>query len=373
MRTSVERDALAKALSTIGRVVPGKPVAEVMGHVLIQATQDAIAVTGADMEIRMSATVPAEVAAVGTITLPAAALTEYANRLPAGSRLSIELVEGGQRVALKSGRSRATMVTLNPDVFPILAVPDAEYGFEIEGQTLAWLLSSVDFAVRDDLGRPFLAGVFLHVACLPDGPVLRTAGSDGLRTGRARAPCPRGADGLPEIIIPKRAAAEIKKLAAAAGQGEVVVALSRNEIQVSTTNVTLVSKLIDAVYPDLDRLIPREYDKVALADAAELTAALSRAAIATDETYRSSRLSFTAGTLEIVARNTVTGDVSETVDIEYAGPDFVVGFNNKLARDVLGALASDTVQISCGRPGSPTLWTSPADPAREYVLMPLMV
>ena len=91
--------------------------------------------------------------------------------------------------------------------------------------------------------------------------LLRAVATDGHRLARVETPAPAGASGMPGVIVPRKAVAEIQKLLEGA-DGEVEVQLSATKIKVSIGDVVLTSKLIDGTFPDYERVIPRGNDKV---------------------------------------------------------------------------------------------------------------
>ena len=76
---------------------------------------------------------------------------------------------------------------------------------------------------------------------------------------------------------------------------------------------TLTTKLVDGKFPDYDRVIPKDGDKVVLADKQELRQALSRTAILSNEKFRGIRVSISTGQLQLSANNPEQEEAEETV------------------------------------------------------------
>ena len=66
---------------------------------------------------------------------------------------------------------------------------------------------------------------------------------------------------MPGVIIPRKTVAELRKLLDEES-GEVEVALSDTRIQFRVGPILLTSKLIDGTFPEYERVIPRDNDKV---------------------------------------------------------------------------------------------------------------
>ena len=66
---------------------------------------------------------------------------------------------------------------------------------------------------------------------------------------------------MPGVIIPRKTVAELRKLLDEES-GDVEVGLSDTRIQFKVGTITLTSKLIDGTFPEYERVIPRDNDKV---------------------------------------------------------------------------------------------------------------
>ncbi len=114
-------------------------------------------------------------------------------------------------MTVKAGRSRFQLPTLPRDDFPVIVEGDLPTSFEIPAKTLAELIDRTRFAISTEETRYYLNGIFLHVS-EEDKPVLKAAATDGHRLARFTIPRPDGAEGMPDVIVPRKAVAELRKL-----------------------------------------------------------------------------------------------------------------------------------------------------------------
>src|SRR5258708_25773426 len=91
--------------------------------------------------------------------------------------------------------------------------------------------------------------------------MLRAVATDGHRLARMEIPLPEGAAGMPGVIVPRKTVTELRKLIDELDQ-DVAVALSDTKIRFTFGNAVLTSKLIDGTFPDYDRVIPANNDKI---------------------------------------------------------------------------------------------------------------
>ena len=97
-------------------------------------------------------------------------------------------------------------------------------------------------------------------------------------------------------------------------------------------------------FPDYRRVLPKEGDKVVIADKG-LKQAFSLASILSNEKFKGVRLNFSDSELVITANNPEQEEAEEVVDVQYGGESLEIGFNVAYLIDVLNAVNSDSVKF----------------------------
>src|SRR3546814_18896391 len=87
----------------------------------------------------------------------------------------------------------------------------------------------------------------------------KAAATDGHRLARVTVPRPDGAEGMPDIIVPRKCIGELRKLLDEV-DGSVLVDLSATKIRFGLGSAILTSQLIDGPFPDYSRVIPTDHD-----------------------------------------------------------------------------------------------------------------
>src|SRR5690606_653514 len=164
------------------------------------------------------------------------------------------------KMLVQAGRARFNLQTLPRDDFPIIAEGQLPTSFELPAAALVQIIDKTRFAISTEETRYYLNGIFLHVAEDP-APVLKAAATDGHRLARVTVTRPDGAEGMPDIIVPRKCIAELRKLLDEV-DGSVRIDLSPTKIRFDLGNAVLTSKLIDGTFPDYSRVIPTGNDKL---------------------------------------------------------------------------------------------------------------
>jgi DNA polymerase III subunit beta len=119
VKLSCAQEALADALATVGRVVPGKTTLPVLSNVLLEAdAAGALRLTAANLELTVSRRIRGAVQSEGRTTVPARLLADYVALLDRGKQVSIELTPSGSKLHLACERFEANIATLPAEDFP---------------------------------------------------------------------------------------------------------------------------------------------------------------------------------------------------------------------------------------------------------------
>ncbi|NTZ43045.1 DNA polymerase III subunit beta [Altererythrobacter sp. SALINAS58] len=374
MKATIERATLLRCLSHVQSVVERRNTIPILSNVLIDAGEGALKVMATDLDLQVVENMAAaSVDAPGAITVSAHLLFDIARKLPEGSQVSLEAAEN--RMTVKAGRSRFSLPTLPRDDFPVIVEGDLPTSFELPAKVLAELIDRTRFAISTEETRYYLNGIFLHVS-EEDRPVLKAAATDGHRLARFTLPRPDGAEGMPDVIVPRKAVAELRKLLEEALDGNVQIDLSASKIRFTMGGeggVVLTSKLIDGTFPDYSRVIPTGNDKLLKLDPKSFYEGVDRVATIATEKTRAVKMGLEADKVVLSVTSPDNGTAAEEVPAQYASEAFEIGFNANYLKDILGQIDSDTVELHLADAGAPTLIRQDDKSAALYVLMPMRV
>jgi DNA polymerase-3 subunit beta len=375
MKATIERAKLLRCLSHVQSVVERRNTIPILSNVLIEASADGLVkIMATDLDLQVVEGLDAvSVEAAGAITVSAHLLFDIARKLPEGSQVSFETADN--RMTVKAGRSRFQLPTLPRDDFPVIVEGDLPTSFEIPAKTLAELIDRTRFAISTEETRYYLNGIFLHVSD-EDKPVLRAAATDGHRLARFTLPRPAGAEGMPDVIVPRKAVGELRKLLDESLDGNVEVDLSASKIRFTLGGeggVVLTSKLIDGTFPDYSRVIPTGNDKLLKVDPKSFYEGVDRVATIATERTRAVKMALDADKVTLSVTSPDNGTAAEEVPAQYSSEAFEIGFNANYLKDILGQIEGDTVELHLADPGAPTLIRQDGNSQALYVLMPMRV
>ncbi|HXV73446.1 MAG TPA: DNA polymerase III subunit beta, partial [Sphingomonadales bacterium] len=253
MQLTIERGDFLKTLGHVQSVVERRNTIPILSNVLIEADNDQAALTATDLDLSIVEKTPASVNKGGAITVPAHTMFEIVRKLPEGAKIALGLSDDN-RLEIKASRSRFVLAGLPKDDFPVMSGTEMPHAFTLGAKDLKKLIDKTRFAISTEETRYYLNGIYLHVI-EEKRDMLRAVSTDGHRMARVEIPAPKGAKGMPGVIVPRKAVGELRKLVEEF-DGEVEVALSDTRVRFSFNSTTLTTKLIDGTFPDYKRVIP---------------------------------------------------------------------------------------------------------------------
>ncbi len=368
MKLVVERATLLKALGHVQSVVERRNTIPILSNVLLSAEGDVLKLMATDLDLQIVEEAPATVEMAGATTVSAHTLFDIVRKIPDGAQVTLDAT--GQKMAVTAGRARFQLQTLPREDFPVIGESDLPVRFALPAETLVTLIDKTRFAISTEETRYYLNGIFFHA---PAGAgTLRAVATDGHRLARVEIPLPEGAEGMPDIILPRKCVAEIRKLLDER-DGDVEIALSAAKIRFRIGAAILTSKLIDGTFPDYSRVIPSGNDKLLKIDPATLAEGVDRVTAIASEKTRAVKLSLDRDRVTLSVTSPENGTASEDVPAEYAAEGFDVGFNSRYLLDILGQVEGDLVEVHMADASAPTLIRENDASAALYVLMPMRV
>jgi len=370
MKATIERATLLKGLSHVQSVVERRNTIPILSNVLIEATAEgSLKLMATDLDLQINESVPAAVDTPGATTVSAHTLFDIARKLPEGSQVQLAAADG--KMTIVAGRARFQLGTLPRDDFPVIAEGELPVQFELPAETLKQIIDKTRFAISTEETRYYLNGIFWHVA--DDGqPVLKAAATDGHRLARVTLPRPDGAEGMPDIIIPRKCVAELRKLLDEI-DGSVGVSLSSSKIRFDMGQALLTSKLIDGTFPDYSRVIPTGNDKILKIDPRSFEEGVDRVSTIATEKTRAVKMTLDRDKITLSVTSPENGTAAEEVPGDYAAQGFDIGFNSRYLLDILGQIEGDTVEVHLADASAPTLIRENDKSPALYVLMPMRV
>ena len=218
----------------------------ILNTVLITAKNNQVNFSTTNLELGINYYLNTPVENEGKAAIPSKIITDFVSNI---KDEKIEISLKNNALSIQSDNFKTKLMCFDPKDFPLIPKLKKEPLIVLSARVLKNSLSSVFDSVSLSQTRPELGGVFIN---LNKGRVY-FASTDSFRLAEKiiSAPCPKNIS----VIIPRNAAAELVRILSDY-EKDVSVNIEENQIQFSSDDFDIVSRLIDGRYPDYQKVIP---------------------------------------------------------------------------------------------------------------------
>lgn len=378
MHFTIQKTLFANALSRAAAIAVTRCSMPILACVLIKVDDTGCRIIATDLEISFETyiehTGDAELDSLQTLTLclPAKLLADVVKAVPV-SDVCLELEDN--QVAISGGTASFTLAPVEPDEFPDLLEVKGEQ-FDLTASSLVDILGNVVYCQSKNADRHNLCGCFLKIEPnYEDELFLTAAATDGHRMAMSSIPLPGDPRPVPAdlakgVIISTKGVAEICKTK---GSTPVVLSIAGNNLCIATDAEKLYIRLIDARFPDVDRIIPKNHPHKIEIKREALIDALQRVKIITSKENPGVNFNTTAESLHLRTTRRSAGCSAEdrvTASVSAKTIRFAAQANYLL--QALEHLPANFVEINCTDDGmAPLLITQLGTDDPLAVIMPM--
>ncbi len=338
----------------------------VLGNLLLTAEEgtEILLATGTNLETEICSRITGiAIEQGGSVAVPARKLAEIVRLLPDQTPIRCEL--SGDRMIIKSCRSRFTLATIPACEFPDFERPEPQTSATIPSAWLQTALGRVRFAAGINDVRFYLNSVALQL----DSGVLRTLASDGHRFALSELPIESDVQSN-LILIPVKSADELTKLLRG-NKGNAELSINSRSAFFELPAARFGTKLIDGRYPDYRQILPRENPLSFSVGVAELREAMRRALVLADEKFSGIQIEVCGESLSLKSSNCSGEKAMEEVAIaNRSGEPRILGFNGRYLIDALGIAESEDINVEISSLGA-ALLTEPGNDRWSTIIMPM--
>ena len=370
MEFTVKKFDLLQELTLIQGVVERKTTIPILANVLVRAEGGELRIAATDLEIGLKSVCVSKTTVPGVVTLPAKRLYEIVKALP-DKEIKFKRGEANW-VTVTCGSSRFRIAGLPQEDFPALAEPKGLLA-KVPANVLAKLITRTIFAISTEDSKFTLSGALL---LLKPGSITMVA-TDGHRLAHIEK-----SEALEEVteeikvIVPKKAMGELLRMVSETADTD-TIGFSRddNHLFFDMGKRLLVTRMLTGQFPNYEAVLPRSNDRIFTVNRDEITAAIRRVAILSDERSKTVKLALTSGSIEITASHSDLGEAHETLEVEYQKEDLQVGFNYQYLLDFLATADEPDVnfEFKDSESAAQLRTQPPSEYNYRYVVMPMRI
>jgi DNA polymerase-3 subunit beta len=248
MKLQVTQENLNRALNSVSKVANTRGTLPILANVLIKTSKNRLSLAATNLDIAITHYIGAKVSEEGSITVPARLMQDFVNSLPEGI---IELDLQDTKLHVNTDQYKSVVNGIVADDFPVMPAMTDGVSWKIAGGKFKKALQQVVFAASNDETRPALTGVLLET----NNGKLAMAATDSYRLAEKIL----GSESKDiELLIPASAMQDLLRVVGDS-EDEVSVKHDDQQVQFKVGDVELVTRQVDAKYPEYHRLIPKDF------------------------------------------------------------------------------------------------------------------
>ena len=371
MEFTIDRDIFLKSLSRANGIIEKKTTLPILSNILIEAKESKIKITATDLDIIYFEEVDAQaIIKEGSTTTSASILYDILRKLQASSKVDLTLLNTN-KLKLVSGNSKFNLLCMPSTNFPLSEETSNEENFEILPKKLLKLLNKTKISISSDETRHYLNGIYLHKTISGDKAYLCGVATDSHRLSSSSVEIDKAIN-IEAIILPKKTIFQLIFLLEENNK-PIKISINKSKITFHMDCGVLTSKVIDGRFPDYDKVIPKNNDKVLEVKLNEFKNSIERVTSVSTDRKEGLKMLISSDVVQLSVNNPNSGDGTENVNAKFNSNDLSISFNSRYLTDIASQIENETIVIYLKDPGSPVLIRDTLDKNSFHVVMPMKI
>lgn len=352
MDVTLSRPDLYEELQLIQGVLERRATIPILSNILLTAQGDQLKLAATDLDVTLFTSCSATVRQEGRATIHGKVFFDLVRSLPQET-LDVTLTDG--RIEVRSGTFHSHIASLDPTDFPTLPeIPEGQ-GFAVPLPILHRLIDSTIYAVSSEEGHFQYNAAMLLLA----EQNVTMVGTDGHRLAYAQLPCSGGTPPFPQQLLPRKVLHQLRRIDHEGASA--YIARGESHIAFRLGDRVLLSRALEARFPQYERLLTRDHPYRARLQRDEFVAALRRVVILTSEKTHGVELRLDEDSLSLASVGFDLGGAQEVVNCQFHGPTIRLLVNGQYLLDFATAVTAAEIELNLRDDEAPLL-LAPVDP-----------
>ena len=371
MEFTIDRDSFLKSLSHANGIIEKKTTLPILSNILIEAKNSKIKITATDLDIiYFEEIVPQKISKEGSTTTSSNILYDILRKLQPGTKVEFSLMNTN-KLKLISGNSKFNLLCMPADNFPLSEEDNDQNSFQISSEKLLKLLNKTKISISNDETRHYLNGIYLHKATLENKPFLCSVATDSHRLSLCSIELNENIN-MESIILPKKT---IFQLISLLEQNNKTIKISNNKsrIKFELGSGILISKVIDGRFPDYNKVIPKDNNKILEIKLNEFKNSIDRVTTVSADRKEGLKISISKEAVQLSVNSVNSGEGVENINAKFNSDNLTISFNSRYLTDITSQIENETIIINLKDAGSPVLINDFSDKNSFHVVMPMKI
>ena len=371
MEFSINRDTFLKALGNTNGIIERKTTLPILSNILIEAKESKIKITTTDLDIIYFEKVePMEIKQEGSTTTSANILYDILRKLESNAKVELNLLTEN-KLKLISGNSKFNLLCMPADNFPLSEENISQENFEISSQKLLKLLNKTKISISNDETRHYLNGIYLHKTKFENKTFLCGVATDSHRLSSSSIEIEANVN-IESIILPKKTIFQLISLLEQSNK-PIKMSNSKSKIKFEMDAGVLISKVIDGRFPDYNKVIPKDNDKILEIKLSDFKNSIDRVTTVSSDRKEGLKMLISKEGVQLTVNNPNSGEGVENINAKFNSDNLNISFNSRYLSDIASQIENESIVINLKDPGSPVLIRDFLDKNSFHVVMPMKI
>lgn len=372
MKIRIDRSILLEALQVAVTISPKITSEPIIANILLGTEgDDNISIKATNHENSVSGVFEATVEQQGNICVNTSKFFNIVKEFRANL---VEIESTPQNwVYISCGHSKIKLPGVEPDQFPVIEFRKTEKEFSLPPSILKKAIDRTYFAIGDNESRKNLMGLNLNIV---SSNLIRWTGADSFRISQYNTELEEDIFAEGNIIIPKKSLPDIKRILEYSN-GKITASLDDSIFQIFSGSVKYKTRLIEAEFPNLDRLVNAATKYSVNISKEELINAVRILSTVTEGDQKSVvKLTFQEEQVILESQKLEFGEGNDVIACDYMGEPMSIGLNIRFLLDaiqVFDPAESENIVLNMSRPDTPFIVSCEDWENYRTVLMPVKI
>jgi DNA polymerase III subunit beta len=372
MHVSLISENLRRKILFANHAISSRSQLPTLLNFLIEVKEGMLTINATDLEIGIIVDIPAKVEKEGVVCVNAKTLVEIMGTITSNKIILKTSPEG---LVITGEKEEVTLQTSPTDDFPKLCEDRGKKIMVLKKETLEKDFSKVVFAASPDSERPALSGVLVK----DEGEGFLLVATDGYRLSLKKRALQNTkkekSNEEASMLVPSRVIRELIQMEKEEDAGDVDVYMSKekNQIVFSQNDTTLVGRLIEAEFPNYEKIIPTDFSTKTIFERDSLQKAIKAGYVFARQTAGIIKLSIQRNRILVSANAPSVGKNLIEVEAKTTGEENEIAFNARYLLDFLSNSTSETVSFEMMGPLNPGVFREIDDSSFMHLIMPIRV
>lgn len=367
LKIAILLESLKEGLSFSHHAISPRSPLPILHNFLLAAKDGDLIISATDLEVGIQVRVPAKIEKEGAVTVSAKTFLDFISSINAEK---IELEEKEGVLSLSSSHLKTQFPTLLSSEFPKLYEEKGEKKAAFNKEGFGKEISRIVFAAAGDSTRPALSGVLIE----QNGKDVGIVATDGYRLSLKRNISIKtaGKTDSEKLLVSARV---IKEIMGAKGSGDISLytSLSSNQVLFEIDDTTVVGRLIEAEYPDYQKIIPEDLTTKAEFDRQEALSAVRSSSVIAREAANIVKMSIGKSSVVFSASASSVGESEVEIEAKNTGEENEIAFNARYLLDFLTNVDEERISFEMTGPLNPGVFKIVGDTSYLHLIMPIRV